>query len=116
MINPSSSSVHDGPLEEVDYVDTKSDLIPGLYEGGLKTWEGGLDLVEVLNSVENLAEWVGGIQILEVRMSNIVKKAYGKIGWLRYCAPNGVYSQLSTLCPSNIDSPSTENDSSCSGL
>lgn len=34
---------------EDDYVDAKSDLIPGLYEGGLKTWEGGVDLVEVLS-------------------------------------------------------------------
>lgn len=30
-------------------MDAKSDLIPGLYEGGLKTWEGGVDLVEVLS-------------------------------------------------------------------
>ena len=58
--------MHDGTLEEIDFVDAKSDLIPGLYEGGLKSWEGGLDLVEVLNSVEDLAEWVSGSQILEV--------------------------------------------------
>ena len=30
------------------YVDTSSDLLPGIYEGGLKTWEGGMDLVDVL--------------------------------------------------------------------
>lgn len=35
--------------DEEEYVDAKSDLIPGLYEGGLKTWEGGVDLVEVLS-------------------------------------------------------------------
>lgn len=34
-----------------DYVDSNTDLIPGLYEGGLKTWEGGVDLVEVLSNV-----------------------------------------------------------------
>jgi len=29
---------------------TDSDLVPGKYEGGLKLWEGSLDLVKVLNS------------------------------------------------------------------
>ena len=29
-------------------MDANTDLIPGIYEGGLKTWEGGVDLVEVL--------------------------------------------------------------------
>lgn len=31
-------------------VDTESDLIPGVYEGGLKTWECALDLVETLDA------------------------------------------------------------------
>jgi hypothetical protein len=34
--------------QQGDYVDANTDLIPGIYEGGLKTWEGGVDLVEVL--------------------------------------------------------------------
>lgn len=57
-------------------MDAKTDLIPGLYEGGLKTWEGGVDLVEVLarslpgNTTEeqnkNVGEWVKGGKVLEV--------------------------------------------------
>ncbi|EST05267.1 hypothetical protein PSEUBRA_005535 [Kalmanozyma brasiliensis GHG001] len=41
-------------LDEDDHsnsqVDTHSDLIPNVYEGGLKTWECALDLVEVLHT------------------------------------------------------------------
>lgn len=64
--------------DEDDYVDAKTDLIPGLYEGGLKTWEGGVDLIEVLarslagNSTEeqnkNVGEWVKGGKVLEVSL------------------------------------------------
>lgn len=43
-----------------------TDLIPGLYEGGLKTWEGGVDLVDVLSGVEDLGEWVRGRGVMEV--------------------------------------------------
>lgn len=49
-----------------DYVDADTDLIPGTYEGGLKSWEGGLDLIEVMRSVGDVAEWVGGSRVLEV--------------------------------------------------
>lgn len=64
--------------DEDNYVDAKTDLIPGLYEGGLKTWEGGVDLVEVLarsllgSTVEeqdnNVGEWVKGGKVLEVSL------------------------------------------------
>lgn len=50
-----------------EFVDAATDLIPGLYEGGLKTWEGGVDLVEVLS--EGLAggsDWLAGKSVLEV--------------------------------------------------
>nr|GMD75986.1 histidine protein methyltransferase 1 homolog [Ipomoea batatas] len=29
---------------------SNSDLVPGKYEGGLKLWEGSLDLIKTLNS------------------------------------------------------------------
>lgn len=46
---------------------TGTDLIPGLYEGGLKTWEGGVDLVQVLAGREgDLGGWVRGRGVLEV--------------------------------------------------
>ncbi|SPC65955.1 related to HPM1 - AdoMet-dependent methyltransferase [Ustilago sp. UG-2017b] len=36
-------------------VDAESDLIPGVYEGGLKTWECALDLVETLDALHATA-------------------------------------------------------------
>ncbi|KAJ3761580.1 hypothetical protein EV360DRAFT_37484 [Lentinula raphanica] len=34
----------------LEFLNTPSDLVPGVYEGGLKTWECSLDLVNYLNS------------------------------------------------------------------
>ncbi|KAI5455523.1 hypothetical protein NCC49_000330 [Naganishia albida] len=53
------------------YVDADTDLIPGTYEGGLKTWEGGMDLVEILEEQHHriaggLGAWVQGKRVLEV--------------------------------------------------
>ncbi|KAM5531003.1 hypothetical protein V8D89_015330 [Ganoderma adspersum] len=36
---------------EVEFIDAPSDLVPGIYEGGLKTWECSLDLVACLSSI-----------------------------------------------------------------
>lgn len=36
-------------------VDAHSDLVPGVYEGGLKTWECALDLVETLDALHSTA-------------------------------------------------------------
>lgn len=65
----------DGDATDADgheYVDASSDLIPGLYEGGLKTWEGGVDLVKVLadmaGSEDNVGAWVVGARVLEVSL------------------------------------------------
>jgi len=49
-----------------DWIDGNTDLVKGLYEGGLKTWEGGLDLVEVLSEVPDLCTWITGSKVLEV--------------------------------------------------
>ena len=51
-------------------MDADTDLIPNVYEGGLKTWEGGVDLVQVLSDVEGgAAEWLQGKRSLEVSLS-----------------------------------------------
>lgn len=34
----------------LQFLDAPSDLVPGVYEGGLKTWECSLDVVDYLNS------------------------------------------------------------------
>ncbi|KAK8861231.1 hypothetical protein IAR55_002050 [Kwoniella newhampshirensis] len=71
----------DGRNEEgEEYVDAKTDLIPGLYEGGLKTWEGGVDLVEVLAGVgegeKDVGEWVKGGRVLEVGCGTALPTVY----------------------------------------
>ena len=62
-----TQQTHDRPSADgEEYVDSSTDLVPGLYEGGLKTWEGGVDLVEVLNGVEGVGSWLEGSRVLEV--------------------------------------------------
>lgn len=53
---------------EVEFVDAPSDLVPGVYEGGLKTWECSLDLVTCLASIygPQIAIALGRKRILEV--------------------------------------------------
>lgn len=36
---------------DVDFLDAPSDLVPWVYEGGLKTWECSLDLVDCLDTI-----------------------------------------------------------------
>ncbi|KDQ22446.1 hypothetical protein PLEOSDRAFT_1051153 [Pleurotus ostreatus PC15] len=38
------------PESSLKFVDSPSDLVPGVYEGGLKTWECALDLVDYLEN------------------------------------------------------------------
>lgn len=52
--------------------DALSDLIPGVYEGGLKTWECSLDLVTELDkawsdAAQLNAKWPDGKHFVEVR-------------------------------------------------
>ncbi len=65
----------DGPDKaELSFVDNPSDLAPGLYEGGLKTWECSLDLVDVLEAKvksERGSGWVRGKRIFEVRLFSL---------------------------------------------
>ncbi|TVU09299.1 hypothetical protein EJB05_42762, partial [Eragrostis curvula] len=49
-----SLSIYKGRVSTTDVFGVKnSDLVPGKYEGGLKLWEGSLDLVKTLNSEIN---------------------------------------------------------------
>ncbi|KAF9492580.1 hypothetical protein BDN71DRAFT_1451286 [Pleurotus eryngii] len=40
----------ENPGSSLKFIDSPSDLVPGVYEGGLKTWECALDLVDYLES------------------------------------------------------------------
>ena len=56
-------------LDTLGFVDTPSDLIPNVYEGGLKTWECSLDLVGWLDASYTSrtgGTWAVGKRILEV--------------------------------------------------
>lgn len=49
----------------LEFLDAPSDLVPGVYEGGLKTWECSLDLVGYLDQIRETD--VRGKSLLEVR-------------------------------------------------
>lgn len=51
-------------IQALEFLDAPSDLVPGVYEGGLKTWECSLDLVDYLDST-NSGD-VRGKRVLEV--------------------------------------------------
>lgn len=74
----------DEPTAEEDleskYIDADTDLIPGTYEGGLKTWEGGVDLVEVLaeydQKTHKLVERIRGKRVIEVGCGTALPTLY----------------------------------------
>ncbi|KIY45988.1 hypothetical protein FISHEDRAFT_66750 [Fistulina hepatica ATCC 64428] len=45
------NETQDGRLDVLNFIESPSDLVPGLYEGGLKTWECSLDLVHYLHGL-----------------------------------------------------------------
>lgn len=53
------------------FLNSPSDLVPGVYEGGLKTWECSLDLAAYLCEAGRgrmgQRSWVRGKSVLEVR-------------------------------------------------
>ena len=50
---------------ELDFVDAPSDLVPGVYEGGLKSWECSVDLAAYLaDTVQH--DDIRGKRVLEV--------------------------------------------------
>lgn len=64
----------EGRVNGLDFIEAPSDLVPGVYEGGLKTWECSMDLVDYLyegilggEAGKGLIGSVRGKRILEVR-------------------------------------------------
>lgn len=73
-------AIEEEDQETSKYVNADTDLIPGTYEGGLKTWEGGMDLVEILEDQHHritggLGSWVKGKRVLEVSISSVLDLA-----------------------------------------
>lgn len=75
-MGPVNAHNADAPLaknkETLDFLDAPSDLVPGVYEGGLKTWECSLDLVEHLHELRCSSNFGGfaGNRVLEVSFSS----------------------------------------------
>ena len=71
----------------LEFLDAPSDLVPGVYEGGLKTWECSLDLVDYLDGLKDGGQKHSfvGKKILDVRLP-CFKRMYGDLtfsqGWL----------------------------------
>jgi protein-histidine N-methyltransferase len=63
LISPTGAEGPSEPVEGLEFLDAPSDLLPGVYEGGLKTWESSLDLVQVLSDIDLKPS---GKRILEV--------------------------------------------------
>ncbi|THH20478.1 hypothetical protein EW146_g893 [Bondarzewia mesenterica] len=84
----------DGKKGALGFLDAPSDLVPGVYEGGLKTWECSVDLAECLQEIvgKQGKGWVIGKRILEVRGFILLFLAFD-IGD-SYCMVHASASQL----------------------
>ena len=69
LISQTGTEESDKSAEGLEFLDAPSDLLPGVYEGGLKTWESSLDLVQVLSGIDLK---LSGKRILEVGQSRAV--------------------------------------------
>lgn len=73
-IDEQSGNGTKGKEREEFNVDEATDLVKGVYEGGLKTWECSLDLVDYLDTIgcglTGEEEMVRGKSVLEVNYSS----------------------------------------------
>ncbi|KII91284.1 hypothetical protein PLICRDRAFT_105373 [Plicaturopsis crispa FD-325 SS-3] len=58
------------------FLDAPSDLVPGVYEGGLKTWECSLDVVDYLDSIQDEIGSFRGRRVLELGCGTAVPSLY----------------------------------------
>ncbi|CDO71165.1 hypothetical protein BN946_scf184845.g35 [Trametes cinnabarina] len=67
-----------GGRSDLDFLDAPSDLVPGVYEGGLKTWECSLDLVDCLESIYEgqVARHLKGKRVLELGCGTAIPSLY----------------------------------------
>ena len=70
-MNGPTSSITD--RKALEFLDAPSNLVPGVYEGRLKTWECSLDLVDYLDGLQDTSSFKGfsGYSVLEVHFSSI---------------------------------------------
>lgn len=65
-----------GGKKDLDFLEAPSDLVPGVYEGGLKTWECSLDLVACLRETSKGGKIFRRKSILEVGCGTAVPSVY----------------------------------------
>jgi len=81
-VGPVNAQDTDSPLafnkKALDFLDAPSDLVPGVYEGGLKTWECSLDLVEYLHELQCSSNFGGfsGKRVLEIGCGTAMPSLY----------------------------------------
>ena len=68
LISADDAEAENDRRSDIEFLDAPSDLVPGVYEGGLKTWECSLDLVSCLDSVygPDIGTKMRGKRVLEV--------------------------------------------------
>lgn len=76
----SESEPHRDPAKAstFEFIEAPSDLVPGVYEGGLKTWECSLDLVNYLDGLEDgfTERDIHGKCVLEIGCGTAVPSLY----------------------------------------
>ncbi|KAI0790550.1 hypothetical protein C8Q75DRAFT_806451 [Abortiporus biennis] len=72
---PATEGSTDKAPTDIDFLEAPSDLVPGVYEGGLKTWECSLDLVGCLNDIFG-NNTLNGKRILEVGCGTAIPSIY----------------------------------------
>ncbi|KAF9459112.1 hypothetical protein BDZ94DRAFT_1058912 [Collybia nuda] len=65
----------DEALSALDFIEAPSDLIPGVYEGGLKTWECSIDLVDHLSNAPEIRD-LHGKRVLEIGCGTAIPSLY----------------------------------------
>ena len=79
------------------FLDAPSDLVPGVYEGGLKTWECSLDLVDYLDQLKqssNLTKYVGkrALEVCTAVSLGVISYNFTSLpGWMWYWSAIDVY-------------------------
>lgn len=84
-------------LTDLEFVEAPSDLVPGIYEGGLKTWECSIDLAERLSQLvgPDPGRSLRNKRIIEV--SILTYFANGILKWARFVA--GMRNRSSVSVP-----------------
>ena len=86
--------INDDNIGEAIVADSESDLVPGVYEGGLKTWECAADLVAQLDR----SELPSGKRIIEVGCGTAIPSVYMLHRLLSESASGSI-----TLCDYNAE-------------